>query len=89
MTFVLEGLTTNPFMRKEFVMEIISATTVPSILLFSRLIDLQDVVLRGLVRRIPYLFHCQCGRLLYRRHTEAESRSSIAGIGRLATKKEI
>ena len=31
--------------------------------------------------------HCQCGQLRYRRHTEAESRSSIAGIGRSATKK--
>ena len=30
---------------------------------------------------------CQCGQLRYRRHTEAKSRSSIAGICRSITKK--
>ena len=59
------------------------------LLLLSRLINRQDVVFHGLGRRSPYRFHCQCGQLRYRRHTEAESRSSIAGIGRSATKKDI
>ena len=54
-----------------------------------RLINRQDVVIRGFDRRSPYQFHCQCGKLRYRRHTEAESWNSIAGIGRTVTRNAI
>ena len=59
------------------------------LLLLARLINRQDVVFRGFSRRSPYRFHCQCDQLRYRRHTEAESLNSIAGIGRSAIKKAI
>ena len=63
--------------------------TVKELLLLARLINRQDVVFHGFGRRSPYRFHCQCGQLQYRRHTEEKSQSSIAGIGRSATKNSI
>ena len=59
------------------------------LLLLARLINRQDVVFRGFSRRSSQQFHCQCGQLRYRRHTEAESRCGIAGIGRSASEKAI
>ena len=47
------------------------------------------MVFRCFGRCSPQRFHCQCGQLRYRCHTEAESRSSSAGIGRSATKNSI
>ena len=60
-----------------------------SLLLLARIINRQDVVFHGCCRRSPLRFNCQCGQLLFRRHTEAESLSSIAGIGRSSNNKAI
>ena len=57
------------------------------LLLLARLINRLDVVLGDFGRRSPLRFHCYCGQRRYRRHDEAENRSSIAGIGRSAAKK--
>ena len=65
------------------------ATWSQKLLLLARLINRQAVVFRGFDRRSPQRFHCQCGQPRYRRHTEAESRISIAGIGRSANQKGI
>ena len=43
---------------------------------------------RGFGQRSLWRFHCQCVQLRYRRLTETENRSSIAGISRSATKKD-